>query len=256
VTFEDGTKAIFKTPMTSSYRNNVPTGTEHLREVAAYEVAKIVGMGDMVPATVLRTMAFDSVPITTVGMMKVKGVGSLQTWVPKAETASYYSKDSTRFDGMRDRKRAATYDFMIGNLDRHTGNWMVREGGKLALIDHGLSFPTSNTQVWSNREMLMKNLKMPVGVAEKAAWAKKWPAIERSLSKLGIEKEAMVSMKDRYNFLMRHATKSVGQLDSFLMGDVKGAKFPPPAGNFSGPARKDSGWPIVKTSSPKKRAVK
>jgi hypothetical protein len=51
--------------------------------------------------------------------------------------------DELRYDGERDLQRAALFDFVTANLDRHIGNWLVDEsqpGGKLALIDHGLAF--------------------------------------------------------------------------------------------------------------------
>lgn len=221
VTFEDGSKAVFKKPTTQDLRPTIPVGTDHLREAAAYEVAKIVGMQDMVPATTLRAVAFshqneyDAKPVT------VKAVGSLQAWVPQAKTAQWHNDTKIIHDGLRDWKRAAVFDFMIGNMDRHGGNWMVKEGGKLALIDHGLSFPVKNDFVWSNRRTLTDRTWLTVGAEQKVSWAKKWPAIERSLNRLGIEKEAVAAMRDRYHFLMRPTTKRTLHLDSFLMGRTR-----------------------------------
>jgi Phosphatidylinositol 3- and 4-kinase len=126
--FEDGTQAVFK-PQDGASKSmlyfNIRPGQDMEREAGAWEVAKIVGMQDMVPATVIRT---------------VDGrVGSMQDFVPNATEAMSSERP---FDGAEDAARAAVFDAVIGNQDRHQGNWLVNEDtGKIALIDHGLSFP-------------------------------------------------------------------------------------------------------------------
>jgi hypothetical protein len=47
-------------------------------------------------------------------------------------------------EGIREFQKLAMFDFIIGNTDRHSGNWMVDEQHKLRAIDHGLSFPEQN----------------------------------------------------------------------------------------------------------------
>jgi hypothetical protein len=128
VTFEDGTRAVFKPQDGASEERNrsyIEPGQDMEREAGAWEVAKRVGMEDMVPPTVIRTMD--------------GRVGSMQEFVPDS-TNAFQSLEP--YDGSKDFARAAIFDTVIGNKDRHMGNWMVNENtGKLALIDHGLAFP-------------------------------------------------------------------------------------------------------------------
>ncbi|MDE2101639.1 MAG: hypothetical protein KGL39_30615 [Patescibacteria group bacterium] len=105
------------------------TDDQHANEVVAYNVAKVVGMDDLVPPTVERT---------------VKGkAGSLQQFQEGAThgTSSNYT----------DMARAAAFDMFIGNLDRHGGNYMIGANGKLRLIDNGFAYRASPSMVgrWS-----------------------------------------------------------------------------------------------------------
>lgn len=98
------------------------------REVAAWQVAKIVGMQDIVTPCIERT---------------IDGVrGAILEFKQGKEAQEAYDP----WDGKTDMQRAALYDFVIGNTDRHQGNWLVEGSGssaKIHLIDHGLAFPES-----------------------------------------------------------------------------------------------------------------
>lgn len=108
-------------------------------ERGVWEVAKLIGMDDMVPPAVEREVnapgrrGDPNHPAWGAGTKK----GSLALWqqgtpasrVPKAE----------RYDGDVDLQRAAMFDFITGNIDRHSGNWVV-DNGKIRLIDHNLAF--------------------------------------------------------------------------------------------------------------------
>jgi hypothetical protein len=126
VKLEDGSVAVMKYPYNGVFgpaRDNIPLKGEPEREAGAWQVAKVVGMQDLVPPTVVR---------------EVDGkAASLQLWTGgrQAEAAG------NPFDGMQDRARVAAFDYVIGNEDRHKGNWLVDNEGKIHLIDHGLSFP-------------------------------------------------------------------------------------------------------------------
>lgn len=43
--------------------------------------------------------------------------------------------------------RLALLDCLIGNRDRHAGNWLVTAAGTTIPIDHGLAFPSHNEQI-------------------------------------------------------------------------------------------------------------
>jgi len=95
-------------------------------EVAAYEVDKMLGL-DMVPPTVLRTLAGDE--------------GSLQLWIYGCES----------FGAVRDRApdtpewrhqvlRMMTFDQFIANRARNQASILVDASWEIVLIDHSLSF--------------------------------------------------------------------------------------------------------------------
>jgi hypothetical protein len=105
-------------------REHVTPGKQTEREIAAWEVAKRAGLEDLV-APVIEYEHEDH------------GLGALIAW-QVGEIAEHHPDP---FDGEEDMARAAIFDYVIGNADRHKGNWLVGEDGKLRLIDHGLAFP-------------------------------------------------------------------------------------------------------------------
>jgi phage-related protein (TIGR01555 family) len=128
VHFADGRKGVFK-PHAGEARNLRPGyithGKQTEREVGAWEVAKIVGMQDMVTPCIDREYNGQR--------------GAVLEFKP----GKVANKVSNAFDGSEDRRRMAVFDFVIGNTDRHQGNWLVSDD-KIHLIDHGLAFPEKN----------------------------------------------------------------------------------------------------------------
>jgi len=101
------------------------------REVLAYRVAKEIDMDDMVPTTVMRTTKIDDLTYK----------GSCQKFVDNAKTFAE-SPDPFHTISDVDRYRIGVYDYLIGNTDRHSSNWMkIVDTPKPVLIDHGYSFP-------------------------------------------------------------------------------------------------------------------
>jgi len=127
MTFEDGTKGIFK-------KEDMEHGSME-GEILAYELSKSLGW-DIVPETIEYTYG---------------GVrGSLQKWVPDAEVAVDYKGDAVERVGwgmyavnnptmQRDYDRMLTLDKMLNNGDRHGGNWLVGKD-RLSAIDNGGAF--------------------------------------------------------------------------------------------------------------------
>ncbi len=106
--------------------------TQYVREAAAYEVDKALGLG-MVPPTILRD--FPDI-----------GECSIQEFVGDAmDGPTHRTTHGARGDGTinADSERemeinAGVFDFLLYNVDRHGGNFLYSDR-KLTLIDHGIS---------------------------------------------------------------------------------------------------------------------
>lgn len=103
----------------------VKRGTYYRREAASSAVADQLGVGDMVPRTVVRVIDAQR--------------GSLQSFVADASKNPGAVFDE---DGVQ---RMRVFDFVTGNSDRHRGNvlWRTTDAGasRPVLIDNGLAFP-------------------------------------------------------------------------------------------------------------------
>lgn len=121
---------IFK-PISGERVENFDVGDFPLaaREVMAREIAVKLGIGDMVPETILRDIAD-------------KGKGSFQRWADDAEgvVSSKWRMIESETD-VKDLVKANSFDYLINNSDRHSGNYLRRRlDGKIILIDNGSSF--------------------------------------------------------------------------------------------------------------------
>lgn len=141
---EDGTKVVVKPaddPGNSFDEKPrkwmAGTKGEQMRaEAAAWQVAKTLGFTDIVQPTVIRTM-----PETTIVVEGIKtkqsGEASIQEFKHGAVTGG--DRRAVPIDPAKAR-RLAVFDMIIGNSDRHSGNWMVTTDGSPVAIDHGLAF--------------------------------------------------------------------------------------------------------------------
>jgi hypothetical protein len=137
VTLNDGRVGVFKAASLEKphLRSNVENGQGVEREVAAWEVAKALGHDDIVSPTVERTINLNG-----------KGErGSFQQW-SNGTVAANLPTDQAYGMSKDDLARSALFDHVIGNTDRHSGNWMM-QGGKPMMIDHGLAFAEKNGKV-------------------------------------------------------------------------------------------------------------
>lgn len=102
------------------------TGPE--RELLAYDLDQVLKF-DLVPPTVGREL--DRI-----------GFGSIQAWVASPSGWEWVQKG---YDFRQHPKnpwlhRLAAFDFITGNIDRHSGNWMLDAGHRVYAIDNGYSF--------------------------------------------------------------------------------------------------------------------
>ncbi|MBB4906428.1 WXG100-like domain-containing protein [Actinophytocola algeriensis] len=131
VTLDDGTQAVYKPILGEQHgqREHI-SGNLGAREVAASRVDEMFGFG-LVPTT---TMIDDNWaapgPVT-------HPPGSLQRFVGNAREGG----DPAAFPVLR-QQQMAVLDYVTGNTDRHSGNYLTGPGGDLVAIDHGLTFPS------------------------------------------------------------------------------------------------------------------
>lgn len=142
VTLSNGAKAVFKPTAGEDQRklrNQCEEDHQGKREQAAYIVDKALGHIGRVPPTVRRTLIDEN---------GKEEEGALLYFIPEAKTASVsYQEKAAILKNSPDNSsyhRMAVLDNVIGNLDRHGGNWMVTKDGDALPIDHGLAFPFKN----------------------------------------------------------------------------------------------------------------
>ena len=98
------------------------TKTEFIaRERAAYLISRFLGF-DFVPPTVIKVVNGEE--------------GSLQEFVEDAQVGSEVRDGDVLNEEM---SKLAIFDSLIDNLDRHSGNYLVK-GGRIFAIDHGYTF--------------------------------------------------------------------------------------------------------------------
>lgn len=98
-------------------------------EVAAYELARLLGM-ESVPPTVRRRLEDQH--------------GTLQLWVHGARMESERVEQGLsppdRIDWRRQWQQMMLFDALIGNVDRNAGNLLIDGNWKLWLVDHTRAF--------------------------------------------------------------------------------------------------------------------
>jgi hypothetical protein len=158
----DGRKGVFKT-MDNRAR----------KEFAAHEFDKMIGFG-IVPPVVYREV--------DVGRGKGKEKGSVMHFV-EGEIGSKYIAKGGKFKYL-DMAKITAFDFIIGNQDRHPGNYVVDKNGKTWAIDNALTFWKSDKIVSSTIPMVEDR---PIPSAVKAGVKRllaNRPALEKRLNAL------------------------------------------------------------------------
>ncbi len=137
------------------------------------------------------------------------------------------SKTSGRYDGKAGESRAALFDFVVGNTDRHAGNWIVGKNSKgepkLKLIDHNLTFPDKES--FSPRDdnsrfvqdMAREHGKEQVPQKLIDLYVKNREAIDGVLRKVGLPEGAVTGINQRIDSLKPGSTWSNLWAQNFKM---------------------------------------
>ena len=95
------------------------TGSRFWAEIGVYRTARAMGV-TAVPVTVRRKINME--------------MGSLQAYIPEANTPKSANRPTQRPAWMM------LFDYIVGNVDRNSGNWLEMPGLASVLIDHALAF--------------------------------------------------------------------------------------------------------------------
>jgi uncharacterized repeat protein (TIGR03843 family) len=137
-----GLKVVYKPARGESPLWDFAAGTLYRREVAAYQLSKVLGW-PRIPPTVVR----DRGP---------HGVGALQLFVD-ADGRHFLSEgvsQGAESDGPPARptwQRIALFDVITNNADRKSGHCLFDSEDRVWVIDHGLTFhvdPKLRTVIW------------------------------------------------------------------------------------------------------------
>lgn len=115
--YGNGVHALFKVDGTDIFCR--ACGSE--REVAAFRVDRLLGF-QLTPHTVPHTIVVEDDTLAGSAMYFVRGARS-------PRDAGIDKPDRLRF-----------FDAVLGNSDRHAGNWLILEGGRVVAIDHNRAF--------------------------------------------------------------------------------------------------------------------
>jgi hypothetical protein len=217
-------KAVFKPSEGEQpgLRMHIPmhAGAQAARESAASHVAEIAGYHDLVPATTLRHHDGQH--------------GSVQRFVKDGISAFKLDNDERYGSSHDDVRRAAAFDYLIGNTDRHMGNWLVRptpHGDKLALIDHGLAFPDRhpdgreayNFEIMRHAMYHTPTRGEPAPNPGGSDPDGKWLAIRRTLTEHGLSAKAIADTGKRWRVLTSgrfHFGDMLSEHPDYLIGKL------------------------------------
>lgn len=135
VTLSNGVSAVW-TPTAGEKsgdkpRPNIPRGTQARREEAAYLVDRRLGHLARVPPAV--SSGLEGRP------------GALKLLVSQGlDGKEVRQEDLPQKVSPQDYRRIAIFDHVVGNTDRHSGNFLVDQQRRPIPIDHGLAFPVKN----------------------------------------------------------------------------------------------------------------
>ena len=157
--------AVYKPQPGERPLRDFPDGTLHLREVAAYRLSELGGW-HLVPTTVLRDGPFGTGSVQRwvgpppgedieigAGVVDVVPAGQEpEGWLEVLRAEGGRGEDVTLCHADDPRLAAmAVFDVVANNADRKGGHVLDAGGGRLAGVDHGLTFhvlPKLRTVLW------------------------------------------------------------------------------------------------------------
>lgn len=124
-------------------------------EEACWIVARRLGMVDLVPCTVVRRMYWPS-------------LGRVATVALQVLWSDAKKPFPIRSCAQNDLARAAVFDALVLNSDRHGGNWMGEAGPplQLRLIDHSFTFGVNGRRFRSELADLWNNRALPPDIVD------------------------------------------------------------------------------------------
>jgi hypothetical protein len=237
----------------SPLRANISLYGSSMREVLAYQVAVQIGVGDIVPKTVLGIVSNEQFHdfseqihpdevkryLDTVGVGDKEKLCSVQDYVHNAKTLSEALHELQAMD-LSDEEIAARFDqddFEAANLlvwttydtDGHQGNFLVYPKGTDAIgneilglkkVDNGLAFPDANRHL-RNHLAFLPNAKRELseGTKEKIAQID----VDRlavSFERMGLE-SAIKALRERVALMKEAAQKpgiTIREMNQIMIG--------------------------------------
>ena len=128
-----GLLAVYKPARGESPLWDFEAGTLYKREVAAYELSKVLG--------------WPRIPPTVVRRHGPHGIGALQLFI-EADRRHFLDEQSTRRPTWA---RVALFDVIANNADRKSGHCLFDANDEVWVIDHGLTFNVDHklrTVIW------------------------------------------------------------------------------------------------------------
>jgi len=128
-----GLLAVYKPARGESPLWDFEAGTLYKREVAAYELSKVLG--------------WPNIPPTVVRRRGPHGVGAVQLFI-EADRRHFLDEQSTRRPTWA---RVALFDVIANNADRKSGHCLFDANDEVWVIDHGLTFNVDHklrTVIW------------------------------------------------------------------------------------------------------------
>jgi hypothetical protein len=128
-----GIRAVYKPARGESPLWDFQAGTLYQREVAAYELSKVLGW-PRIPPTVVRQLA-------------PHGIGAVQEFI-EADGRHFLGDQTVPRNTW---VRIALFDLIVNNADRKSGHCLFDAQDQVWVIDHGLTFhvePKLRTVIW------------------------------------------------------------------------------------------------------------